>query len=93
MRTATADMIKRHQADTGFRTVAAKAQNRTGAGFPKKNSPTPTGSTDVTVIHKGGFADKDQEAIFRKRDPALFVQAAQRALNLRSKFPPTLLKG
>ena len=93
MRTATADMIKRHQADTGFRMVAAKAQNRTGAGFPKKNSPAPTGSTDVTVIRKGGFTDKDQEAIFRKRDPALFVQAAQRVLNLRSKFPPTLLKG
>ena len=93
MRTATADMIKRHQADTGFRTVAAKAQNRTATGFSKNKTPTPMGSTDVTVIRRGGFPDKDKEATFRKRDPTLFVQAAQRALNLRSKFPPTLLKG
>ena len=93
MRTATADMIKRHQADTGFRTVATKAQNRTASGFPRNKTTTPAGSTDVTVIRRGGFPDKDKEATFRKRDPALFVQAAQRALNLRSKFPPTLLKG
>ena len=88
MRTATTDMIKRHQTDTSFRTVAAKVQNRTGAGFPKKNSPTNVGSTEVTVICKGGFTDKDKEATFHKCDPALFIQAAQRALSLRSKFPP-----
>ena len=93
MRTATADMIKRHQADTGFHTVAAKVQNRMPAGYPKKNSPGPTGYTEVTVIRRGGFSDGDKEATFRKRDPALFVQAAQHALNIRSKFPPTLLKG
>ena len=44
-------------------------------------------------IRNGGIDNKDEEHAFRRRNPASIVEAAQRALNARSKFPPTILKG
>ena len=93
VRTATASMVQKQQANQGFRSVAAKAQNRTASGNPKRGPAPISGVTEVTVIRFGGAADKDEESKFRQRHPSVIVEAAQRGLNTRTKYPPTLLKG
>ena len=93
VRTTTASMVQKQQANQGFRTVAAKVQNRSTSGIPKQGSHITPGVTEVTVIRFGGAADTAEEAKFRQRHPSVIVEAAQRGLNTRTKFPPTLLKG
>ena len=93
VRTSTASMVQRQQANQDFRTVAAKVQNRSTAGNPKKGPAPLSGVTEVTVIRFGGAADAEAEAKFRQRHPSVIVEAAQRGLNARTKYPPTLLKG
>ena len=82
-----------HQNNQGFRTVAAKVQNRSPSGSAKRSASPPSGVTEITVVRNGGISNKEEEHAFRRRNPSSIVEAAQRALNTRSKFPPTILKG
>lgn len=93
VRTTMADMVQHQQANQGFHTVATKVQNRTLSGSLKNGSTPPSGVTDITVICFGSSANVEEEAQFCKCHPSVIVEAAQRGLNLHTKFPPTLLKG
>ena len=93
LRTTTAASTVQHQRNQGFRTVAAKVQNRGPSGTAKHSASPPSGITEVTVIRNGGITNREEEHAFRRRNPSSIVEAAQRALNARSKFPPTILKG
>ena len=93
LRSTTAASTEQHQRNQTFRTVAAKVQNRGPSGTAKRSTSPPSGVTEVTVIRNGGIDNKEEEHAFRRRNPASIVEAAQRALNARSKFPPTILKG
>ena len=93
LRSTTAASTDQHQRNQGFRTVAAKVQNRGPSGSAKRSVSPPSGITEVTVIRNGGITNREEELAFRRRNPSSIVEAAQRALNARSKFPPTILKG
>ena len=93
LRTTTAASTDQHQRNQGFHTVVAKVQNHGPSGSAKRSASPPSGVTEVTVIRNGGISNKEEELAFRRRNPASIVEAAQRALNARSKFPPTILKG
>ena len=86
-------MMDQPQHNQGFRTVATKAQNHGPSGSTKHPTlPTP-GVTEITVVHNGGISNKEEENTFCRCNPASIIEAAQCALNARSKFPPTILKG
>ena len=91
--TTTAASTDQHQRNQGFHTVAAKVQNRGPSGSAKRSASPPSGVTEVTVIRNGGITNREEELAFRRCNPSSIVEAAQRALNARSKFPPTILKG
>ena len=91
--TTTAASTVQHQRNQGFRTVAAKVQNRSPSGSAKRSASPPSGVIEITVVRKGGISDLAAEHAFCRRNPSSIVEAAQRALNARLKFPPTILKG
>ena len=93
LRTTTAASIAQHQRNQDFHTVAAKVQNCGPSGSAKRSTSPPSGITEITVIRNGGIDNKEEERAFRRRGPTSIVEAAQCALNARSKFPPTILKG
>ena len=95
VRITTAQVVQQQLVVQGFRTVASKAQHRKVTGVPSQHvaGNAKLGCTEVTVIRFGGFEDKEREQVFIKCHPSAFVEAAQRRLNMVSKFPPITLKG
>lgn len=81
------------------KTSAQHTQQATGAtytGRPKggvSRTPTAPNTTELTVLHDGGFDDEQQEIEFRARHKADIVREMQRLFTTKLAKPPKILEG
>jgi hypothetical protein len=89
----TQKAMDQHQSATITGNQACAVQGRSKSGKVKVTQTDDESVTHTTVIRHGGLPDAEAERVLHAKPTHFLVQAAQRALDRLSRFPPRILHG
>jgi hypothetical protein len=87
----TLKVVAQHQKPMHMGNQAHTVQGCSKAGHQQAANADPQSTTHATVIRHGGLPDSEAECALRAKPTHFLMQAAQRALDRLSHFPPRIL--